>query len=319
MNEFKRLWCVVLLSILTGASVQAQEYPTRPITLIVPLAPGGPVDIQTRVLAKFMQDKLKVSVLVENRPGAQTVLGASRVAQATPDGYTLGQLVLTQYSRVLNKDGPQDVTQVFDLIAPGWIGPFVMAVNTLDSKAKTLQEFITYARANQGKLNYANNAVTNQLAMESFNRLAGLKIVKIDYKGNSQASAALLANEVQVYMGLLGGAAANVATGKVFILGVADDKRIPGAPTIPTMTEAGLPLKAYLTGAYYGPAGLPKAVLAKLEPIVREAVVSTEMERVTLQQVGRGLTVSNAEYLRMLREEIDFWAGAAKNENYKPE
>lgn len=311
--------CVMYALALLSSLAHAQTYPSRTITIIQPLAAGGPSDIEARIIAAKIQERLKVTTIVESRPGAGTLVGTNIVAKATPDGYTLGHLYLSQYSNVFNKDGPADPLQHFEIIGSNWIAPFVLSVNNETSKAKTLAEFIAYAKANQGKLNYANTSNTVRLTQETFNKLAGIQMQGIDYKGNSQASTALLANEVQSYFGTVGGAAANTKTGKVVVLGVADDKRMPGLPDVPTMTEQGYPVKAYLTGAVYAPAGVPKNVVTILEPIVREAVVSTEMERVILQQRGRALTVTREEYAKILRDEIDFWRGAAKANNFQPQ
>ncbi len=124
---------------------------------------------------------------------------------------------------------------------------------------------------------------------------------------------------MQSYFGTVGGAAANMKTGKVVVLGVADERRMPGLPDVPTMAEQGYPVKAYLTGAVYAPAGVPRNVVAILEPIIREAVLSPEMEKLLLQQRGRALTVSRDEYARILREEIAFWREAARQNNYQPQ
>jgi tripartite-type tricarboxylate transporter receptor subunit TctC len=192
-----------------------------------------------------------------------------------------------------------------------------LSINNENVKARTLADFVLYAKANQGKLNFAATSATVRLTQETFNKLAGLQMIGIEYKGNSQASTALLANEVQSYFGTVGGAAANMATGKVIVLGVADDRRMPGLPNVPTMTEMGYPVRAYLTGAVYAPAGVPRSVITILEPIVREAVATPEMEKVLLQQRGRALTVSRDDYAKVLREEINFWREAAKANNYQ--
>ncbi len=202
---------------------------------------------------------------MESRPGAGTLVGTNVVAKSAPDGYMLGQLYLSQYSNVFNKDGPADPLQHFEIIGANWIAPFVLSVNNETSKAKTL------------------------------------------------------ANEVQSYFGTVGGAAANMKTGKVVVLGVADERRMPALPDVPTMAEQGYPVKAYLTGTVYAPAGVPKNVVAMLEPIVREAVVSPEMEKLLLLQRGRALTVTREENAKILRDEIAFWREAARQNNYQPQ
>lgn len=310
---------LLLSALIACAPAWAQTWPSRQITIIHPLAAGGPSDIEARIIAAKIQERLKVPAIVEARPGGGTVIGTSMVAKAAPDGYTLGHLYLSQYSNVFIKDGPADPLQQFEIIAPNWIAPFVLSINNENVKARSLADFISHAKAHQGKLNFAATSATVRLTQETFNRLAGLQMVGIDYKGNSQASTALLANEVQSYFGTVGGAAANVATGKVVVLGVADERRMPGLPNVPTMAEAGYPVKAYLTGAVYAPAGTPKNIIATLEPVVREAVATPEMEKVLLQQRGRALTGSREEYARILRDEIAFWREAARQNNYQPQ
>ncbi len=304
-------------ALLAASQALGQEYPSKPIRMIVGFPPGGVMDLFARGLAKQLQERLRSPVLVDNRPGAGGFVGADALVKSAPDGYTLTHIAPSTVSKVFIKDPPFDVYKAMQPIASVWEGPMVLTINT-QVPAQTLKEFVDYVKANPGKLNFASNNGPNYLPMVLFASIAGLRMQSIEYKAATQMTTALLTNEVQATFNTIQSVLNFLGSGKLRVLAVTGSQRLAVIPNVPTTTELGYPgMQAHVIGAVMAPAGVPSAVVAKLSPIFKDIVASPEMEKL-LRDNGKPLIVGPEELARMLRDEEAIWENAAKLAGYKP-
>lgn len=299
------------MAVMTAVPALAQNYPSKPIRMIVAFAPGGIVDLEGRAVAKVMEDKLGVSVIVENRVGAGGLLGTRAVAQAAPDGYTIGTVVPSVASAAFQKENALDVFTTLQPIGSTYIGPLALSTNN-QVPAKTLKEFIDYAKANPGKMNIGVSSGPSALGGLMFAAIAGIKLERIDYNSAAPAMTALLANQVQANFGAISQFAPYLESGKIVALAIGGDQRMPAVPNVPTMAELGYPaVKSFTVHGVMGPVGLPPAVMNRLMPVMKDVQASPDLDKL-LRTSGKVLSVSNEEFSRLVRDEIDFWTKAAQ-------
>ncbi|MES2185910.1 MAG: tripartite tricarboxylate transporter substrate binding protein [Pseudomonadota bacterium] len=256
-------------------------YPTRPITLIVPFAPGGGNDTVARTIGQTIGGPLGQPVVVDNRPGAGGSLGAGLAARAPADGYTLflGGVGSHALNPTLNPKLGYDPVKDFAPVA--WIAsaPMVLAVHP-SVPAHSVQELIAYAKKNPGRLNYASNGngSSSQLAAVIFNSMAGTDMVHVPYKGLSPAMLDLLSGTVQIMFSSSVAIMPSVLNGKLRVLGVTSPQRMPSLPEVPTIAEQGLP--GYETGSWYGilaPAGTPADIVERLNREINKALQNPDL------------------------------------------
>lgn len=292
------------LACLQISSALAQGFPIagKPIRIVVPFQPGGTSDIHARHVASKLGPALGTSVIVENKPGASTIIGAMAVVKAEPDGHTLLytlSLTVAANPHLFSKL-PYDPARDFTPITYASNTPTVLAVST-GLRVNNIRELIEYARKNPGKLNFGSWSPggTGHLNGEVLKELAGIDIVHVPYKGSAELMQALAAGDVQMAFDGLITARTLEKAGKVRIIAIVADKRTLVAPDVPTMAEAGVP-GAYATGGYYffGPANLPRAIVTRLNaelvkvlrlPDINEMYVSTGSEVVAStpeEQIG---------------------------------
>jgi tripartite-type tricarboxylate transporter receptor subunit TctC len=282
---------VLSATLLIAGAVLAQDYPAKPVRLIVPFAAGGGNDTVARVIAQQLSSSLRQQVVVENRPGAGGIVGAEAAARSAPDGYTLflggvGSLAVNpNLVRKLSYDPVRDFAPVA-LIASA---PSVLVVHPA-VPANTIAEFHTYARANPGKLNYASNGngSSAQLAAVMYESAAGVRMVHVPYKGLAPALADVLSGEVQVMFSSVVAIVPQIKAGRLRALAVTGKKRISLLPDLPTLAESGL--AGYEAGSWYGilaPAGTPRVIVNRLnagivaalvQPSVRDQLVNEGAE-----------------------------------------
>jgi tripartite-type tricarboxylate transporter receptor subunit TctC len=305
-----------LVLLAAGTAATAQNYPNHPLKMIVPFPPGGQTDIHGRTVAKLMEDRLGMPVVVENRPGAGGMVGSVALAQSPADGYTLGTLVPSTTSRAFHKEPAVDIFSAFTPVGAlhsGWA-----ALTTNPQTAKTLKEFIQFARANPGKVNLGISSGPPGLIGAMFASVAGITLERIEYKGAAQAMAALLANEVQANFGGVPQFLPFLESGKIVVLAVGGDQRAPAIPNVPTMAELGYSgVKGNTITGIFGPAGLPPNVMARLVPVMKDVVNSPEIAKLFFAS-GKVLNISNEELMRIIREEVDFWIKAGQVAGYTP-
>jgi tripartite-type tricarboxylate transporter receptor subunit TctC len=306
----------IAISLLAVLPVFGQQYPSKPIRMIVGFPPGGIMDIYARMLAKPMQERLKVPVVIENRPGAGGIVGAIATVNADPDGYTIHHIAPSAISRVFVKDLPHDFYTALQPIGPIWESPYILAINN-QVPATTLKEFVEYARANPGKLNLGGSSGVNFLPIALLSN-PPLQVQHIEFKGNAQMHTSLLVNEVQLVFSTTQALLPYLQSGKMRMLGVTGARRVAAIPDVPTTTEAGFPsLQASVIGAMMGPVGMPEPVVAKLVAALKEAIATPEMDKL-LNANGRPLVGGPQELTKLLRDELAVWSNAAKISGYQP-
>ena len=307
-------WLLLALS-LTAA---AQDYPNRPVHMIIPFAPGGASDFVGRILQPGLAEALGQPIVIDNRPGASGNIGMEAAARATPDGYTiyLGNIgtvainpgVFTKLDVHPTKDFIA-VTQVVDV-------PGVLVAHP-SFPPQTVQEFVAYARANPGKVNYASpgSGSQNRLEMERLRKSAGLDMVHVPYKGGAgPAVAALVAGETHLMFVTASSAMPMIKAGRLKVLAVTAPRRLEPLPDVPTMSEAGFP--GFESGSWQGifvPAGTPSDVVARLYAVVVKMMQSREV----VERLGKGgvevvTSRSPAAFADFVAAESERWSKAAR-------
>lgn len=303
-------------------SAVAQDYPARPVKLVVPYPPGGSADILARMLEQKLTMQLKQPVVIENRPGAGTAIGAEHVARSQPDGYTL--LLGTVSSHAMNPAlAPvgYDPVRDFAAIAPLATIPFVLVVHPA-VPAQSVAEWVGYAKANPTRVNYASagNGTSNHLAGALFNQTAGTAIVHVPYKGSAPALQDLVAGQVQAMFDLVTTSLPMIAAGKVRALAVTSAQRLPTLPDVPTMKEAGYP--GFEVAAWFGlfaPAATPPAIVVRLHSEIERALAASDI-RDKLAKLGmEPMSGSSKEFATLVATETARWSGVVKSAGIKSE
>ena len=275
-----------LLFLLCAGGVAAQEYPSRPIHIVVPYTPGTGADILSRVLGPKIAEHWNAAVVTDNRPGATGNIGAAEVAKSAPDGYTL---LLTATSFTTNpalRPAPFDPVKDFEpvaLLATGALGVYVHP----DVPAKNMQEFVALVKSRPGKLYYSSpgNGGPQHLAMELLKLETGMNIVHVPYKGAAGAIADLVGGHVQAMISALQTVAAHVHSGRLRMLAVMSGKRSAAFPDVPTLKEAGLPdIEVETWYAMFAPAGTPAPIVKKLNDEVNALLKEADVRDVVAKQ-----------------------------------
>jgi tripartite-type tricarboxylate transporter receptor subunit TctC len=300
---------------LSALAASAQTYPSRPVKIVVPYGVGGSADVYARYLGAKLQESLGQPVVIENRPGGGSIVGTEAVVQSDPDGYTLLMMSNTHtVNETLIPKKPFDLMRDFAPITAVSYSDLLMVVHP-SVPANTVKEFIAYAKANPGKLNYASsgNGTPYHMAGELFKAMAGVDIVHIPHKGSDQARASVLGGQVQMMFDAVPTMAANARAGKVKALGTTGSKRSPVTPELPTLSEAGVP--GYESGIWLGlmaPAKTPRPVLEKLNAEVNKILASPEVKENWLKQGTITMGMSIPQFDRFLRDEIVKWGKVVK-------
>ncbi len=284
---------VYAATMLAGPCALAQTYPSRPVRLIVPFAPGGGSDIIARVLAPHLSELLAQQVLIDNRPGAGTIIGAELAAKSPPDGYTLflGITGTMAINPSMYRKLPYDPVRDFAAIGLVGTGPNVLVVHP-SLPARSIPQLISIAKNYPGKLSYASAGTGGapHLAGELFKSMAGIDMVHIPYKGAAPATTDLLAGQVQVMFAGLGAALPFVKTSRLRALGVAGAKRTRALPDVPAIAEYLKGFEASTWFALFAPAGTPRPVIARLNAEVIKAMMLPPLEQQLASQGYEPLT-----------------------------
>jgi tripartite-type tricarboxylate transporter receptor subunit TctC len=309
--------CTILLS----CAATAQNYPTRPIRMIVPYAPGGNVDISARIIGAPLAEILGQTIVVDNRPGAGGNLGAALVAKATPDGYTLlvGSSGPLSVNPVIFKNLPYDSIKDFAPISNVQAVPLVVLASP-KAGFNSIADFIAAAKARPGKVTMASAGAgtTNHFAIELLASMANIKVLHVPYKGSGPALSELLGGQVETMVDQLAASIGYVKDGRLKVLAVTTPQRASALPNTPTLDELGY--KGYQAATLLGllaPAGTPKPVIAKLNAAVRKV-----MDNPAVSERFRGLGAnpgasSPEEFSARIRDELHQWQGLAKKLNLK--
>ena len=281
----RNLALLICASASASTPAFAQDYPTRPITMVIPAAPGGATDILGRVMAEELGKRLGQSVIIDNKVGASGMIGAQAVARAAPDGYTLLMAYSTPifYAHHMFSKVPYDVRKDFEFISEVAATSLVVTVNADLVPARNMKEFMAWAQANKGKLNYGSYGVgsAGHLMSAYLNQSRDLGMNHVAYKSEGPYLQDLAAGNVPWGMGTLGPALPFLKSGKVRVLAVLGPKRLPDLPDVPTMAEAGFPDTEFNTVAWFtllAPAGTPKAIVQRLEKETIAVIQSTPVK-----------------------------------------
>ncbi|HEY7687798.1 MAG TPA: tripartite tricarboxylate transporter substrate binding protein [Dongiaceae bacterium] len=311
--------CIAVLAALFSALAAAQDYPSKPIRVIVGYSAGGGNDIIVRVMVPELSKGLGQPIVVENKPGAQSIIAAELAAKSAPDGYTLfmgpsGPMTINPatYSKL-----PYDPQRDFAPVSMICSFPLIV---TVDPKlpVKSVKELIAYARANPGKANYASSAGIFQITTEMFKQRTGTQIEMIPYKGSGESVQAVAAGQVMMTIVDPPPATGPLKSGTIRGLAVTSPQRHPRWPDLPTMAEAGVPdMEVPVWTAFFAPARTPAAIVARLQKEVARVVQMPEVrerfDAMGLKPEGS----SSAELARVVAQDIKKWTAVAKAANIK--
>jgi len=298
-----------------AAPATAEDYPSRPVRIIVPFGAGGPADVFARVLAQHMSETLKQSFVVEDRPGAGSIIGTDAVAKSAPDGYTLllmSNTHTTNESLVPNK--PFQLMRDFVPIAPINYSDLIMVMHP-SVPAKNLKEFIALAKAKPGELNYASSGpgTPYHMAGELFKAMSGTDIVHVPHKASGEARNSVIGGHVQMMFDAITTMASNVRAGQVIALGTSGKQRSSIMPEVPTVDEAGVPgYEATIWIGLMAPAGTPKPIVDKLHDEIEKVVTRPDVKEAWAQQGAVPMVMRQDEFEKYLRADIEKWARVVK-------
>ena len=317
MKNYRCLVATALVAAFAAvSSAQAQDYPSRLVRLVVPQAAGGGTDTFARAIGQKLSERWGQSVVIENRPGAGGVVGSDFVAKAAPDGYTL--LVTYEGSQAINQSLyeklPFDSLRDFYPIATIAATPFLLIVGPR-AQAKTLAEFISFARANPDKLTYgsAGNGSVNHLIGEMLKTEADIRVVHIPYKGAPAAIADVMGGHIDAAFASMPSVISSVQSNVVRALAVSSAKRVAVAPEIPTIAEAGF--KKFDVNPWWGilaPAGMNPAIAQKISADIADILKTADMEEVLAKQGATPLISSPEAFRDLLARDIEKWKKVVK-------
>src|SRR6201986_943932 len=315
-----RLASVLVAVLLANAFVRvsqgrAQDYPTRPVRIIVPFGAGGPADFTARRIGDNLQRSFAQPFVPENHTGAGGVIGTLEVVRAPPDGYTLLMMSNTQTANEsLVPQRKYELMRDLVPIAPINYSDLVIVVNP-QVPAKTLQEFIALAKSQPGKLNFASSGqgTPYHMAGELFKSMAGIDVVHVPYRNSGDARSGVIGGQVQMMIDAVTTMAPNVVAGQVRALATTGTKRSDVLPDVPTVTEAGVPgYEATIWLGLMAPAGTPKAIIDKLNAAVNAMVKRPDIVKLWNEQGAVPMTMTPEEFDKYLRGDIVKWADVVK-------
>lgn len=301
--------------LLAGSSSVAQDYPSRPVRIIVPFGAGGPADVTARQIGNILQENFGQPFVVENRTGAGGVIGTQEAAMASPDGYTLLMMSNTQTANEsLVPQRKYELMRDLVSIAPVNYSDLVIVVHP-SIPAKTLQEFIALAKAQPGKLNYASSGqgTPYHMAGELFKAMAGIDVVHVPYRNSGEARSGVIGGQVQMMIDAVPAMAPNVRENQVRALATTGQARSAVLPDVPTVIEAGISgYEATIWLGLMAPARTPKPVIDKINAAVNVAVKRPDIVKFWGAQGAVPMSMSPEEFDKFLRGDIVKWAGVVK-------
>jgi len=315
MREACRAPCTAavcaLLTLAVTLPAPAQDYPSRPVRIIVPFGAGGPTDVFTRAIADELHKSLKQPFVMENRPGAGTIIGSDAAAKSPPDGYTLLMVSATQTTtETLAPNKPFKLMRDFVPVA-GLINSELVMVLHPSVPASSVEEFVALARAKPGTLNYASSGIGSNyhMAGELFKNLTGTDIVHVPYKGSAGARNDIISGQVQMMFDSIPTMAQMIQAGRVRALGTSGRTRSAILPEVPTLAEAGVPgYEATLWVGVMAPAATPQPIVELLNMTINEILARPEVKAAWESQGAVPLVMTAAEFGAHVQSEIDKWA-----------
>ena len=318
---------IVALLALAGALIAsapaaiADDYPSRPVKIIVPFGAGGPTDVYTRAIAEELRKSLHQPFIMENRPGAGTTIGTDVVAKSQPDGYTLLMVSGTQtVNETLYAHKPYQLMHDLVPIAPLIDTDLVLVVHP-SVPAKTVGELLALARAKPGTLNYGSSGPGSNyhMAGELLKNLTGIDIVHVPYKGSTGARNDILSGQIQILFDSVPTMAPQIKAGMVRALGTSGRSRSPILPDVPTMAEAGVPgFNATLWAGFMAPAGTPKPIVDKLHDEITKILRRRDIKQAWEKTGATPIVMTQPEFKSFMEAQVAKWAQVIKTNHIAP-
>jgi tripartite-type tricarboxylate transporter receptor subunit TctC len=305
---------IVAIAAFAAAPASAQSYPSKPIELVVPFVAGGTTDNMARLMAQRFTESWSQTVIVNNRPGAGSAIGTAAAAKAAPDGHTLLVTTFAFAAAPALQKVPFDPIKDFAPITELSSLPMMLLVHP-SVPAKNLKEFIALAKSNAKGLDYASSGpgTSTHLAAEMFNTMAGVRLVHVPFKGNAEVYNALLGGHIKVHFSLVPSGIAHVRAGKLRVLAVTTEKRLPYLPDVPTIAESGFP--TYEISSWQGvlaPAGTPPTVIAKINGELVDLLKTPAMRERMAREGADPVGSTPQQFGERVKSEVDKWAKVAK-------
>ena len=322
--------CIVLAGAMlslslcdSGVALAQEQYPNHTVKIVVPTSPGAVTDILARSIAQALSQAWGQAIVIDNRPGADEMIGNEIIAKSPPDGYTLGIVsnggitASPQLHSQVRYDPQKDFTPIFML---GQVTP-VMVVSAASS-VHSVQDLIALAKAKPGELNYGSfgNGSYAHVAMEDFKQRTGTQMMHIPYRGAAPAYTALLRNETTVMVANLSGALGQAEAGNVRIIAAAGPHRSKARPDLPTVAESGVP--GFSTGAWwgmFGPANLPRPLVDKIRAELSRILATPEMQKIFTNNTMEREDMTSEQFVQFIRDDLDNWARQIKAAGIKPD
>jgi len=323
MQLFRLALAALILLGSTALQAQGTAWPAKPIRWIVPYPPGGITDNATRMVLQKVQEQTGWTIVVENKPGANSILGADLAAKAAPDGYTFVTVIAAHAANATLYAGklPFDTVKSFAPMSLVGIAPLIMTANN-DLPAKDVKELIAYAKANPGKISFGSSGVgaAAHLTTELFKQTAGVDMVHVPYKGTAPALQDLMGGSIQILVDVPSTLMPQVRGGKIKALGMFSAKRVAGAAEVPTIAEAGgPPIEGSTWVLFLAPASTPKDIVNRMAAETAKAVTSADIkgrfETIGIEPVGS----TPGEAAKFLDDEIAKWAKVIATAGVKAE
>ena len=324
-NSIKSNTYVALVNVasatLFAMAANAQNYPTRPIRVVVPYTPGGITDVVTRIVAQELSKAVNQNVLVDNRPGANSILGVEIVSKASPDGYTLASVIAAHAAnQTLYPKLPYDSVKSFAPVSLLVTAPLIVTASN-NLAAKDAKELVALAKAKPGTLSFGSSGIgaAAHLTTELLMLTTGIKMNHIPYKGTAPATQDLMAGQIQILIDAPSSMMTHVRGGRIKAIGMASEKRIASASDIPTLIESGVNVTGGTWVGWLAPAGAPKAAVDRLSSEIQQIFKRQDI-RDRLTQMGIDPVGSSpAEFDKFLRAEVAKWGKVIKDAGVKVE
>ncbi|TMJ69116.1 MAG: tripartite tricarboxylate transporter substrate binding protein [Alphaproteobacteria bacterium] len=311
-----------VMILAAAAPSTAQDYPSHPIKMIVPFGAGGPTDIFTRLLAEELRKALKQPFVLENRPGAGTIIGTEAAAKSPPDGYTLLMISATQTTtETLVPSKPYKLLRDFVPVASLLNSELVMVVHP-SVPVNTVKDFITLAKSKPGALNYASSGVGSNyhMAGELFKNLTGTNILHVPYKGSSGARNDIISGQIEMMFDSVPSMAPMIQAGRVKALGTTGKMRSAILPDVPTLSEAGVPgYEATIWIGVMAPAGTPQPIVTLLNTEINKILARADVVEAWTKQGATAMSMTPEQFGDYVQSEIDKWARVINANGIKPE
>jgi len=321
MRHFAALLALAIAATIGAPPCKADDYPSRPVRIIVPFGAGGPTDVYTRAIAEELRKALHQTFVMENKPGAGTTIGTDYVAKAAPDGYTLLMVSGTQtVNETLYTKKPYHLMHDLVPIAPLIDSDLVLVVHP-SVPAKSVKELLALARAKPGTLNFGSSGPGSNyhMAAELLKHLTGINIVHVPYKGSTGMRTDILSGQIQMLFDSVPTMAPLIKAGKVRALGTSGTARSAILPDVPTIAEAGVPgFQATLWVGFMAPAGTPQPIVDKLNAEITKIVSRPDIKEAWEKQGAEPVTMTQPQFKAFMDAQIAKWAGVIKANDIKP-